>query len=1171
MKLLKTLLKWVGILLSALIITVLLTVIFDWPVWLGMLVFIVILCIILFVIHLVRKKIYQYRTGFITKETEIDISAQSSLFRYKEFIEQLQAGQQKHLAKNIKSLPWALNLTIGGPAFFDAMQHYSLASTTSPDDIEGMDVGAKWAATENLVVLSPEQSIYENFVNNDSWTHFLEEVCKWRPDMPFNKIIISISLKDLLTDLASITTDKLAVIHQKIKQIYEITGFNIPVAMVFTDVQLIENSEVFLNLLTNTQKQQSLGVYSVTTKTNSAADLYSSFVAQLNDFVDEYSLENSPEHLNSIYQFIDSVEQLSANVLQTCDAGIPKIKHKTALLTGLFFIGTQTHEDKTSTPLFVQDLIHVILNKQNIQPYQSVMGKDRAKFREKYKLAIVYFVYGILLLYMLYSFSGTNQGLRAQLKSIPSHVTYNTEFSNNLITISSYNNIMENIIHYQHRWTIRIFPFHVGLNKIEQRYTKRFKEQFSQFIIPPLNTHIRHLLEENKDDSTSLQHAYLVVNLIETLNIIEAKLNGQSYAYISELDSPQLQYLGFNSLSPEILRGYGNLLKFYIWSINDKPKLLQEKASILRVIKDYNLLSNDQDLDWMVQWANTQQDVKPIQMKDFWHGSTHNKMTEVEGAYTKEGARRIHKLIKEVNLAMPRQENMMAQEQKFKSWYMHQRLNAWYKFALDFNQGTETLTYSSEWSHFFDSKLMLSSAGPYYKLLNQLDDEFSDMPMKSPPSWLVQIKRFYRLLDFAVSKSKVVEAKNLSAVTHAFLKHVTSRPSAIANHGSLKQIYNNAYNSDLHAAEAFLDYQIGLDGLFKKASASMGTAYKIAEAIYFTPDEKSSPQAKQVYAAYASYRHMRQLLSDPDSHDTVFWSLIRGPLDYYIDYTGRQASCFVQQEWATKVINMSSGITGDELTTVLFGQKGLVWKFATQYLQPFVQINNDLFVPRIVLGHMFPLNNEFYSFINYGLTIQTVKKEQALFEHYFNENGGRSLTITSLPTTLNSEASALPYKVSVTTMCDNKAFFINNYNFRVATSFRWKLGQCGPTKIVINFKGFSVTKNYPSQYGFAHFITDYLAGPVTFSAADFPTEEQNFSANNIKTITLNYKVEGLEDLSLKLSKFLTLNDILLKNEHAYLVDGKIPNKITLCWDHSLQTKIYKEENSQITALIRGGN
>lgn len=1169
MKILKTLLKWIAILCGVLVATGLLVVIFDWPMWIGLIIFVAILCVVLVIIHLVRKKIYQYKTGFINKESEIDVAEQSCLYRYKELVETLEAQHHRNLAKNIKLLPWAIHFTAGDQEFFNAMKHYSTASTQTPDDISGMDVGAKWAVSESLAIVSPELSVYENLLKNDAWIMFLEEVCKWRPDSPFNKIVISLSLKELLADVASVTADKLAVIQQKIKQVYNITGFNVPVVIVFTDIQAIEESDSFLEILSTYDYQQSVGAYAQSIKTNSSGKLFASLVEQLNNYIDERALHNSPEQINAIYQFLANVEKLTANVCQVSDSVVPCTKGKHSMLAGLFFMGKSPSADNNGSLIFASDLFHLILPKQNFQPFLSKTGKERSRFREGYQLAILYGVYGIILLYILYAFLGTNQSLRAQLKSIPTHISYNLDFSSDLHSISRYHDLMHTIIEYQNRWTIKILPYHAGLRDIEKIYTTKFHKEFDQYIYPPLHSKIKETLTENDGEISPLKRAYIIENLVQTLNIIDAKLEGQSYSYFKTLEPPTLNHIGFTHIDSETLEDYGKLLKFYVWSSHNRKELVEQKAKILKLVTAFELFTKDPNLNWLIAWANTQPNIKPVLLSQFWHGSTTDQTVKVEGAYTVDGAHRIYKLIDEINMAFPKRIGLGGEEIKFKDWYIHQRLNAWYQFALHFSNGVKTLSYRAEWSRFFDSSVMLSTEGPYYQLLDLINTQFSELPVKNPPSWLVQIKKFYTILDFVVKKDKLVKGKRLAAVTRTFLDHVASRPSMLRDKSTLKHNYEKSYDADLQAAESFLNYQVELEKVFSKGESPMGTAYKIANALYYTEDEKSSPQATTIYAAYADFLRMQSLISDSDNSDTVFWFLIRGPLDFYVDYISRQASCFIQQAWQTNVLKPTSGLKDAELTNALFGNKGVVWTFASKYLQPYVQLNNNLFVPKVVFGHTFPFNNEFYDFLNHGLTIQIAQRELSQFEQMFNANGGHELTITSSPATVNSDAQALPYKVSVTTACKNKPFFMNNYNFRVSTSLKWKLGDCGPAKVNIYFKTYTLTKEYPGQFGFAKFIADFSQGPVTFTPADFPLKEHLMNNSKVKLVILNYKVEGIDEMSLKLENFFKANKKMVENEREYLDYGHMPSTISLCWNHSLQTKIHKSEDSELTRMMTG--
>jgi hypothetical protein len=451
---------------------------------------------------------------------------------------------------------------------------------------------------------------------------------------------------------------------------------------------------------------------------------------------------------------------------------------------------------------------------------------------------------------------------------------------------------------------------------------------------------------------------------------------------------------------------------------------------------------------------------------------------------------------------------------------------------------------------------MLSVKGPYYHLLDSLMNEFGSSKIKSRPQWLQQVENFYSLLDFQVKHKKIDDYKNVATVTRNFLDTITQKPSVIKGRASLQGLYRNDFNSDLKAANAFVQYQTDLNKLYSSNMDSIGQSYKAMFSVYDALiTEKATTDSKALTSAYDSFATMRKLLGLKNGDDSVFWSILRGPFDYYLDYNNRNASCFVQQEWVNKVLKPATGLSGDELTKTLFSDSGIAWKFVSKYIEPFLEIKSNTYVPQVIYGHIFPFTDEFYNFINRGLTIQAMSREEEQFEHYFNKNGGRIITVNSYATNVNAGAKMLPYKTILRTLCGKKMVEIKNYNFPINETLKWNLGECGPASISIYFKAMTLTKSYSGKFGFAEFIKDFGQGEQTFVASDFPQQSKLLKAYNIKTITPSYQISGVEELLHKLDQFFTLHHQLILNEQKYLQNGEMPQKIALCWANSQGQKV----------------
>jgi hypothetical protein len=1162
MRVVKKFLIWLGITVAIVLLTTITIILTNWPLWVAILVFLVYLCIALLLTHFVRKKIYQYRTGFIDENEKIDSLEHSSYSRLKSIEQKLRQEQRQNLLNEIHRLPWILNLSLDDDEFYQACTKQAIISTVTTDEI---DTGARWSVLENMLVLCPEQTVYEN-IDNPYWADFLHSMLKHHSGQPFNKIVISISVKQLMGELAIATLDKLNLLRSRIQQIFQITGYSIPINIIITHLQELTTFSNFQQNISMSEKQQPLGIYATSVEETEVQDLFDNFLIQFNNYIDIKSYQDKEISTDAYYSFCDELANLRENCKKVYDLICKNSNAFKTNLSGLFFIA-QT----TDGGFFSRDLVLDIISKQNIALQQTSTGLSRIYFKRNLYLGSYYIVAAIIIIYIIVAFSTTITNLKSLLRSIPQKVVYGDNLEKNLKTIYNYDSLMRNIIDFKNRWTIKAVPFYIGIDRIERYYSKDYVTQFRANILNLFINYLQAYLNQHNGKLTPLEHAYIVENIVESINIIQAKLDDQSFDYIQSLDAPEIRSIGLNDMQSTIIDGYGALFKLYVWNENDKAQLRNEQGQFIKFLNNYNLLTKDQNMHWLVSWANTQSDIKPVTLHDYWHGAITDNKVKVSPAYTEEGNTRLNHLLMEINQAVPAYIDLTDQESNFREWYNQQRLDAWHNFALHFHEGLDTLDYKTQWQAFFSNTNMLSNQGPYYQLLDTLFNQLSTINVKYKPDWLIQIEKFYGLLDFQVKKNAIDKTQNIATVTRSFLEGITLKPSVIHQRGRLDSLFHQDFDNDLDAAQAFLEYQVQLNKLYSTSAASAGEAFDTSSALYSVNARGASKSAVAINNAYSSYMKMFSLLGNGSANDTVFWLLLRGPLDFYIDYTNRQASCYAQTQWVANVVKSTNGLSGQELTNMLFGQKGLAWNFMNKYLQPFLQINENVFVPKLVYGHIFPFTDEFYGFINHGLTIQSVNREQKQFENYFNQNGGRLLTITSSPTGTNSDAQELPYKVSIRTICNNQPFVFDGYNFTASTQMQWKLGQCGPASLNIYFKTYTLTKSYPGQFGFAHFLRDYLNGEVIYTPKDFPDATHFLQSYNIKNIRVHFQVQGLSDIDYKLDNFFLLNDRLLESEQKYLVDGNLPNNITLCWKNGLNEKIYKAENAYINRLINSPN
>ena len=1170
MGIIRKLFKWILFILGALLLTVATAIIANTPFWISALFFIVYLAIIVFVDHFIRKKIYQRRTGFIANASAIKVQQDDLYSTYLKTLHTVSRGNNSALKKQFFRDPWVIYFEIDNQNISQAVAPYEVLPEDNTEPRSA--TGARWFRLDKLVLIKPNQALLDGSGYNDNWRKFLVAIKNKRmPHAAIDKIVLSLSIKTLLGAPSSTVQRYLESFKTRVLQMVDATGYDVPVFIVLSDLEALSGYAAFASSLTAIEKQQVFGVDSRSVLSDFSAVAFDALANQLDTFIDKMLYERSQANALIGYEFSRQLRDLQKGwqpIQQLLfDQHLPN-----PILNGIFLLGKEA--SATTEPVqywFAHDLVNTIF----ITPtFPAVITHQEMQRRARYdqiKLFAIGAAVLLVILYIVAAFASTSRNLVTLLKALPAQSQYSSDFQQNLITMTEYNNLMTDILSFRHRWTVAIFPGDAGLDRLGKLYAQRYVTQFEQNVMAPLDTTLHTFLRQHYKTLTPLQRGYLVQNLVARVNVIQAKLNQQPYHYIEQIRAPELSSAIFSETAA--FENFGQLYKTYvIWQTNTSL-LRAQRAKLTGWLMQFKLVTiGSANMRWLVDWANTQSDLPPVTLSDFWQGGKDlDNVVYVAPAFTRPGRQAIETFITEINNAVPSDISLSTEEKNFYEWYNDQQLSAWHDFALNFNQGVNTLNYKTQWDYLYNPNVILSVNGPYYHLLDIMHEQFATLAKNNPTIWLAQLNHFYVLLNYQVKKNKLENARNITAVTRRFLDQITQKPSDRSDQSSIGNVYKTNFDRDLKAAQAFVDYQMNLNTMYTQAVTSPGQVFGVASAVYQTTTGKVGAQSQSLINAYNQFNTMRQQLSLTADQDSVFWLLLRGPLDFYIDYINRYGSCYLQQQWVSEVLTPTNGLVGDELVDTLFGKTGLTWKFLDKYASSFLEINSGLFVPQLMLGHIFPFSDDFYNFVNSGITIQSINREQTQFESNFNRNGSRILTIASGATNVNSDANLLPYKTVLTSVCNNQTINIENFNFPAQQTINWSLGQCGPAQVSIYFNGFTLVKDYPGKFGLARFLTDFSNGAKTFQASDFPSSQAVLQSYRVQTITVNYQVSGLSDILYQLQQFFSLYDRLLGNQQRYAMSGAVPGNITLCWKNSVMQKIYTQESNNIALTLPQSN
>ena len=147
--------------------------------------------------------------------------------------------------------------------------------------------------------------------------------------------------------------------------------------------------------------------------------------------------------------------------------------------------------------------------------------------------------------------------------------------------------------------------------------------------------------------------------------------------------------------------------------------------------------------------------------------------------------------------------------------------------------------------------------------------------------------------------------------------------------------------------------------------------------------------------------------------------------------------------------------------------------------------------------------------------------------------------IDSVPTTLNPEATVIPYETTLTVECSDGEQILQNYNSPSSMTVSWLPDKCADTTLKILFPNFTLTKTYNGPLGFPHFLEDFKAGSHKFTSGDFPLDAD--------ILRNSYKVDWIQ---IKYNIKNSASVINLSKTQGSLV----PDNITDCDDSGLSTK-----------------
>ena len=1128
--------------LLAILVVFGIVLIIGWPWWVGFFVVLGLLGLCFGLIFLRKLWIKRSEEQFVHQVIEQDDSYLNSLGdkereaarelqdRWKEAITALKSSYLKKQGNPLYVLPWYLVIGESGSGKTTAIESARLSSpfteVSRTSGISGTR-NCDWWFFEQAVILDTAGRYaipVDEGRDKDEWEKFLAQLVKFRKKEPINGLVVTVSADKLLQAEPETLENDGRNIRKRMDELMRVLGAKFPVYVLITKCDLVQGMTQFCDHLPEKAHDQAMGVlnrdlsHDIATFFERAIFTIGERLRDLRlllfhkagsgdvDTAIDPGLLLFPEEFeglkDGLYAFIRGAFQENpyqeSPILRGIffSSGRQEGRPFSHFLNALGLIEEREILPGTNKGLFLHDLFSKILpaDRRLFVPTQRALHWNRLTKNMGLTswVAVALAVCGLLS----FSFVKNLRTLRLVSKEFSKPPVLQGEILSDASIMDRYRQAIAEVEARNRSWWVPRF----GLNEsrkveagLKERYCKQFKDGFLVAFDKQMADRVARFSMLTSKEAMGAHVAYLV----RRINLLRARLEGAEFETLQSLPQPSFGsrvLVADRKLIPEIRGLFQNMYLCYLAWNRDSTRLNQEMNALQTYLKHVLTLEGT-NLQWLVTWANEHPSLSAVKLKDFWGGSgTGPDEAVVPAAFTLAGDKQINALLEEMESALNEPLIIATRKMDFKRWYKKAYVLAWYNFGDLFPQGTGALKIREEWQQ--AASRVTTKKGPYISLFERMGKELKPFTQgEDVPSWVRLVYTFNDTLAAGklVSLKGDGSAANISGKGSGFF-------SRFGKDGKNTQA-GEMLESELIAAKALRTY---LDALREvtQASSSRTAAFQIAKDAYGCEDPTVGKSP--FFRAQKAINQFRTMVASGESSEEMFWNLVKGPLDFLLQFVSGETACYLQNRWEKDVLVELQGVSEQQRANrILFGEDGCALRFIRGPASPFVSRNlKKGYYARTILDRHIPFTSRFLDFITKGAKI----KSGAYRDHY-------AVSITGLPTDTKFRASYSGPRLGVDTtsielQCADETRTLVNYNYPVKKTFKWSPGNCSDVVFTISLGKLVLTKRYRGVFAFPRFLNDFSNGQRVFYPSAFPDEEAALRRMGIRYIRVKYRLRG---------------------------------------------------------------
>ncbi|MCF6765802.1 hypothetical protein L3V82_08450 [Thiotrichales bacterium 19S3-7] len=1052
-------------------------------------------------------------------------------------------------------------------------------------------------ALDNMVVAESSGDLFSDkpsTIAKIAWSSLKSKIKANFRYINFKGFIVTLSVDQLKEDKESLTKYALKL-REKIAQCSRGYGYSYPIYLVITKADHIQGFESFALGLPEEIQRQGFGLLFP------EMTFYGEHKAQINQWaeyinerirgINTLQLQASGSLLARSLLLENQINQLK-KPLKIFLAAFFKVKAQiredNPVLRGLFL--TSVYQDAmvdlmdqgtileglslprrnrtSSKNLFVEHLFTSTLP-VDFNLYQRLSKKllTRKRYYQRALTAWwILFIGGSIYLGTAYAHA-MKAFMQIQQTSKIRHDQFGNNLNYNMLLLSEVNEDINNITSLKKRWFFSVWPYTSVFNKIITDYKQYYVSLFDQYIVGDLEHTLANSVKlvttnaKYKDD-----FGYVVENLIQGINLIQAKLELMPYSEINALNMEGL--ILDSSFQPN---NYGILFKNYVAWNTHLLILKRQRGLLLNLLDELDIFNKP--FGWLYTWVNQARTVPPILASNYWPDNTFNTGDEpkISANYTQAGMQQIKALFHNMAHAYLQPTEVEQYSLKFFAQYDLKRYQAWENFTNSFRSDINTIPSQAAWYSLAQLNLINS---PYALYAKDLAFNYTDSMLINQPEWL---RLFLVLRDyFKKSAYSLLVAERqpsfwdkIVLFLDQYSNELDSRVEEITyDDNLLKAIV--AYQKNLLKLQKYvltLDQTTSFSAIKSLFSAGSGHNENTSS------NTSSTSNKNQFYTTYNAFQQIKFFATTDLSllnKNEATWNLYRGMFDLLLHGAMENAMCYTEQMWDNQVLGQyAASLSHSHLSLDdLFGQKSIISKFMYQYVYPFVSYDGQKggYIAKSVFGHKVKFSPFVYDYIRNQYDYNQIEILENQIKMTINKTEAL-IPIQIKPTNVNKDAKLLPVSTSLEVLCDKKKQQFTNFSMVANFSLTNNIFSCSSAEVVIQFEGatnFKITKSYTGAGGLLELIKDFSQGSSkTFKAVDFPDNYSKLQDYDISELTVNINFQGLEPIQSLLTKFTQRKAQLEQNVYGKLADWQYLD-VTDCWnDQSWVTKASKKGQASI--------